>query len=273
MSVVPKCPHCAPDATPLPTSGDHQDKPTQGTPHRTPPPPSRGHRTPSAAPLLSTFWRSSGTTGPWWQEVAVVGSPFRVPSGTPPRRAPPQPGQPRCLRQSALAPFPGAGEDGGPRAAPGLGAGRRVGTLSPPPREGTRPGQGYPQRGGNGGDPQRGVWMGVAGGKGQWRGGKCGCDVTGLNKAVLSLVPAGFGTGDTEWHLSMMGPGQGKVLSPSRSLSPFPLPPKYSPPCCPGTPGTTGTRFCPSPVSQGGGGGGGLWAPAGHPGVSGEWGN
>lgn len=143
----------------------------------------------------------------------------------------------------------------------------------PPPREGTRPGQGYPQRGGNGGDPQRGVWMGVAGGKGQWRGGKCGCDVTGLNKAVLSLVPAGFGTGDTEWHLSMMGPGQGKVLSPSRSLSPFPLPPKYSPPCCPGTPGTTGTRFCPSPVSQGGGGGGGLWAPAGHPGVSGEWGN
>ncbi|XP_037267488.1 alpha-sarcoglycan isoform X3 [Falco rusticolus] len=103
--------------------GTRTNPPTQGTPHRTPPPgspsaprmleghqdePTQGtpHRTPcSGQPQCSPCAQGAGCH----RALVAGGGPGGVPRVGPPQADPPVtplPGQPRCLRQSALAPLP-----------------------------------------------------------------------------------------------------------------------------------------------------------------------
>ncbi|XP_074418137.1 alpha-sarcoglycan isoform X3 [Larus michahellis] len=82
------CPHCRPTAY----EWGHQDKPTQGTPHRTP----RAPRQPGGL----------RATEPWWQKVAVTGS-WPCSQWVPPQAGPP-PASPAPLPPS-ISPGPAPG--------------------------------------------------------------------------------------------------------------------------------------------------------------------
>ncbi|XP_029877392.1 alpha-sarcoglycan isoform X3 [Aquila chrysaetos chrysaetos] len=87
----PSVPHCPPDAIPLPTSGDHQDKPTQGTPP--PPPPNKGTREPLGSPTPLHVLEGLGYRGTLVAGRGRGGGPPSVSLVGPPPGGPPPPGQ------------------------------------------------------------------------------------------------------------------------------------------------------------------------------------